>query len=518
MALGVQNIVGVGRVGFMCPKALVVEDSRFYQQLIQKGLEEHLGFEVLSATTLAEAREILCAQAGDILVTLLDLHLPDAPHGEVVDEVARYRIPSIVFTASFNDEARSFVLSRNAVDYVTKDSPGGLDMVFDLVRRIGRNQDSRILLVDDSRTSREILAGLLRLHRFAVVETANAEEALAAIAADPGFRMAIVDYNMPGMNGVELTRKIRGRCGRHEMVVIGVSAVGNNMVSARFMKAGANDYLNKPFVPEELFCRIYHNLDLVDRIASLRQTKTELKSALAAVGKVSEEKTRFLGHLNHELKTPLNAIIGFSELSLNGDETLPPTVGRHLETIHQCGLHLKDLVNDALDMARIEAGHLDLIEGDVDLGGLCLDVLGILGPQIDDAALRVEGDFLPGRPLVRGDRRRLKQVLLNLMTNAIKFTPEGGRILVGAGVDDGGRPILVVEDSGCGMDEAGIATALSPFGQLGDEEARAKGTGLGLPLSKSLIEGHGGHLVVTSTPGTGTRMLVRLPAERLLQA
>lgn len=502
----------------MCPKALVVEDSRFYLQLIQKGLEERLGFEVLATPTLAGARDILAAQADDILVALLDLHLPDAPHGEVVDEVACYAIPSIIFTASFNDEARNFVLSRNAVDYVTKDSPGNLDTVFDLVRRIGRNTANRILVVDDSRSAREILGALLRLHRFTVVEAANGDEALAALAADPGICMAIVDYNMPGMNGVELTRKIRGRHGRHELVVVGVSAIGNNVVSARFMKAGANDYLNKPFVPEELFCRIYHNLELIERIASLRQAKSELNAALTAVGKASEEKTRFLGHLNHELKTPLNAIIGFSELSLHGEETLPPTIGRHLETIHQCGLHLKDLVNDALDMARIEAGHLDLNEGDVDLGGLCLDILCVLGPQIDDAGLRVEGEFIPGMPVVQGDRRRLKQVLLNLMTNAIKFTPEGGRILLGAGTDADGHPTMVVEDTGCGMDEAGIATALSPFGQLGDEEARTKGTGLGLPLSKSLVEGHGGELIVTSTPGIGTRMLVRLPAERLLNS
>ncbi|MGE5478279.1 MAG: response regulator [Bacteroidales bacterium] len=502
----------------MCPKALVVEDSRFYQQMIQKGLEERLGFEVLTAQSLAETRAILAAQADQILVALLDLHLPDAPHGEIVDEVARHAIPSIIFTASFSDEARAFVLSRNAVDYVTKDSPGNLDTVFELVRRIDRNANNRILLVDDSRSSRQQLGSLLKLHRFQVVEAANADEALAHLEADAAFCMAIIDYNMPGMSGVDLTRKIRGRFGRHELVVVGISAAGNNVVSARFMKAGANDYLNKPFVPEELFCRIYHNLELVERIASLRQAKNELNTALETVGRASEQKTRFLGHLNHELKTPLNAIIGFSELSLHGDEKPPPTVARHLETIYQCGLHLKELVNDALDMARIEAGHLDLNEGDVDLGELCLDILDVLGPQLDQAGLRVEGEFIPGSPLVRGDRRRLKQVLLNLMTNAIKFTPAGGRVLLGAGIGDDGCPCLVVEDSGCGMDEAGIATALMPFGQLGDEEARTRGTGLGLPLTKSLIEGHGGQLVISSTVGVGTRMLVRLPANRLLNS
>lgn len=501
----------------MGAKALVVEDSRFYQQLIQSGLRDRLGLDVLCASTLAEARDILASQADDILVALLDLNLPDAPNGEIVDAVAAYRIPSIIFTASFSEEARDFVLSRNAVDYVTKDGPGNLDAVFHLVQRIGRNAANRILLVDDSRTSREMLGHLLRLHRFTVVEAANAEEALALLEGEGGFSLAVVDYNMPGLSGVELTRKIRARYGRHELVVIGVSAVGDNLTSARFMKAGANDYLNKPFVPEELFCRIYHNLDLVERIASLNRAKADLKGALETVAKGSEEKTRFLGHLNHEVKTPLNAIIGFSELLLNAAEPLPAEAGQRLATIHQCGLHLKELVNDSLDMARIEAGHLHLSETEVDLGELCLDVLDMVTPQIEGAGVHIEGDFVPGRPVVRADRRRLKQVLLNLMTNAIKFTPAGGRIRLGAGVDTDGNATMSVEDTGCGMDEAGIATALTPFGQLGDDETRSKGTGLGLPLSKALIEGHGGELAVTSAVGVGTTMLVRLPKDRVVR-
>lgn len=501
----------------MRPKALVVEDSRFYLQLIRKGLEERLGFEVIAAPTLAGAKEILEARSGDILVALLDLHLPDAPHGEVVDEVARYKIPSIIFTGSFSDEIREFVLSRHAVDYVTKDGPGNLDTVFDLVRRISRNTSNRVLVVDDSRVSRRHISDLLQLHRFTVVEASCADEALVALAADGGICLAIIDYNMPGTDGVELTRKIRAKRGRHDLAIIGLSAYGNNVVSARFMKAGANDYLNKPFVPEEFFCRVYHNLELTEQIASLRQAQTDLKAALDDVAKASDEKTRFLGHLNHEMGAPLNAIIGFSELTLTGTEMLPPTAGRYLKTIHECGLHLKDLVSDALDMARIEAGHLDLVDGIVDLSELCLDVIDVLMPQTEAAGVRVEGDFMPGHPLVRADRRRLKQVLLNLMGNAIKFTPSGGHVRIGAGVEEG-RPYLLVEDTGCGMDEADIATALSPFGQLGDVDQRAKGTGLGLPLSKSLIEGHGGELRVTSTIGIGTRMAASLPSERLIES
>jgi Signal transduction histidine kinase len=495
----------------MPPKVLVVEDSRFYLQMITAGLTERLGFEVLPAQSLAEAREILSARAGDILVALLDINLPDAPDGEVVDEVARHHIPSIVFTGSFSEKTREFVLARHVVDYVTKDGPGNVEMVFDLVRRVVQNTACRILVADGDAASRRRIAGLLRLHRFPMSEASDADAALAALEAEPGFRLAIIDQDLPETDGVELTRRIRSSFGRNDLAVIGLSPAGRNVVSARFMKAGANDYLNKPFVPEEFFCRVYHNLDLIEQINSLRQAKQEVQQA-------SESKTRFLGHLNHEIGTPLNAIIGFSDLALDHKAGMSGEVAHYVTSIRNGGLHLKALVSDALDVARIESGRLDLTDDEVNLGQLCLEVVAFLQPLSDAGGQTVQGEFLPTGPVVRADRRRLKQVMLNLMSNAIKFTPEDGEVAIGAGVGGDGRPYLVVRDSGCGMSEDGIKTALSPFGQLGDRESRSKGTGLGLPLSKSLIEGHGGMLLIDSRPGNGTRMTVLLPRERLLGA
>lgn len=493
----------------MHKKALVVEDSRFFRQVIKNKIADDLGIESLTASSLAEARAILESSAAEVLVALLDINLPDAPNGEIVDEVARHNIPSIVFTGTFSDEIREFVLSRNVVDYITKDGRENLEIVVDLVRRISLNAVCHILVVDDSRVSRRHVSDLLRLHRFQVSEAANAAEALELLARSPDITLAVIDYHMPDTDGVELTRKIRASYGRHKLVVIGLSAYGNNVVSARFMKAGANDYLNKPFVPEELFCRIYHNLDLVEHISYLR-------AANHALAKANDEKSRFLGHLNHEICNPLNAILGFTELMLaDGDATDRNT--RYLENIRRASLHMRDLALDALDMARIEAGRLDLDITEVNLGELCDEALGFLAPSIEKAQLAVECRR-DAAPTIFGDHRRLRQVALNLVSNAVKFTPPNGRIVAEAKLDAEGRPFFAIADSGCGMDETGIVKALAPFGQLGDEQSKSLGTGLGLPLSKSLVEHHEGSFAIESQLGAGTTVTATFPRSRLVAA
>ena len=263
----------------MKPLVFVAEDSRFFLSVVRWGVVDRLGFDMISATTLAEARTILAERGKDIYVALLDLNLPDAPHGEVIDEVAKHHIPSIVFTGTFTDEVREFILAKGVVDYIAKDTPNGIETVLDLIQRLGRNGQTGILVVDDSRVTRQLLRKHLALHRFRIVEAVDGPSALEALDENPDLTMAIVDYNMPGMNGCELTRRIRAKRGRDSFVVIGLSAYGNKVVSANFMKSGANDYLNKPFEPEEFFCRVYQNLSQIERIAALRENEVLLTAA-----------------------------------------------------------------------------------------------------------------------------------------------------------------------------------------------------------------------------------------------
>jgi PAS domain S-box-containing protein len=259
-------------------QVLVVEDSRFFASVIRRGIEEKLGFSICLAGDRAQAQALLADRPERFFAALVDLNLPDCTEGEVVDDTVAAGIPTIVFTSAFDDGLRELVLAKNVVDYVTKNSPTSIDQVLSTLRRLAVNSDTRVLVVDDSKTSRRLMAHHLKAHRFQVLEAGDGREALAVMERNPGIRLAFIDYNMAGMDGCALVTEIRRKYSREQMVLIGLSAYGNNLLSARFMKAGASDFINKPFIPEELFCRIYQNLELVDHIAALTREAAERKA------------------------------------------------------------------------------------------------------------------------------------------------------------------------------------------------------------------------------------------------
>ncbi|RAU21930.1 hypothetical protein CU669_11590 [Paramagnetospirillum kuznetsovii] len=258
-------------------RVLVVEDSRFFASILRKGIEEKLGFLISLASDRAQARKLLADHPNDFFAALVDLHLPDCSEGEVVDDTVAAGIPTIVFTSSFDDGLRELVLAKNVVDYVTKNNPTSVEQVLSMLRRLAVNGSMKVLVVDDSKTSRRLISRHLQAHNFQTVEAGSGREALALLDSNPDTRLAIIDYNMDGMDGCALITEIRRRHARETMVLIGISAYGNNLLSARFMKAGASDFINKPFIPEELFCRIYQNLELIDHITALTRETAERK-------------------------------------------------------------------------------------------------------------------------------------------------------------------------------------------------------------------------------------------------
>ncbi len=250
-------------------KILVVEDAKSVSGFLCRQIEETLDFEAVPAYTLAEAQEILERDAG-FFVAVLDLNLPDAPDGEIVDRVLEKGIPSIILTASFDDELRERILSKNVVDYIPKDSPRGLEHIKYLIQRIYRNQGVGILIVDDSRFFRTYCRTLLEAHKFHVLAAENGEQGLEMLGRNPDVRLVITDYNMPVMDGFEFVSRIRETFGKNEVGIIGLSAQGAGVVSARFLKMGANDFLPKPFVAEEFYARVTQNIELIEFIGELR--------------------------------------------------------------------------------------------------------------------------------------------------------------------------------------------------------------------------------------------------------
>jgi signal transduction histidine kinase len=221
--------------------------------------------------------------------------------------------------------------------------------------------------------------------------------------------------------------------------------------------------------------------------------------------------------MSHELRTPLNAIIGFSEVIR--DARMGPVDARYRDyarDIHNSGDHLLRLINDVLDLAKVEAGRLELHEEPLDLRKLFLDCSRLTADRLADGRLEFASTLPTEPPQILGDELRLKQILLNLLSNAIKFTPPGGRISLSATVIAEGLA-MAVSDTGIGMDPNEIAIALEPFRQVDGAFARRfEGTGLGLPLAQRLAELHGGRLAVTSSKGSGTVATLYLPPRRVL--
>jgi cell cycle sensor histidine kinase DivJ len=236
-----------------------------------------------------------------------------------------------------------------------------------------------------------------------------------------------------------------------------------------------------------------------------------LETARAEAEAQSAGKTRFLANMSHELRTPLNAVLGFSDMMRQGlFGPLTPKYAEYAASIHEAGGHLLDLINDVLDVSKIEAERYELALERFDAREVLSAAVALVRVQASDRNVELAA-VLPTEPIpVTADRRALKQIALNLLSNAIKFTPSAGSVTVTA---DAVGPYLelVVSDTGVGIAAEDIARLGRPFEQAGGSEQRAQGTGLGLSLVRALAELHGGRMSVDSTLGEGTAVTVRLP-------
>ncbi|WP_255763722.1 response regulator [Roseateles caseinilyticus] len=238
------------------------------------------------------------------------------------------------------------------------------------------------------------------------------------------------------------------------------------------------------------------------------------RAARHAAEAANRAKSQFLTGMSHELRTPLNAILGYAQL-LTMEGGLSPRQARGLDTIHQSGQHLLSLINDILDLARIEAGRADLNPQPVKLFGLLQEVVELMRVKADEKHLSFVFDASQDLPeAVMADERRLRQVLLNLLSNAIKFTDAGAVTLRATAEPKGAEQLLLrldIEDTGVGMRTEDVERIFKPFEQVGDTQRRSGGTGLGLAITRALVHDMGGQVQVSSEPGRGSRFRVELP-------
>jgi signal transduction histidine kinase len=322
--------------------------------------------------------------------------------------------------------------------------------------------------------------------------------AMAAVRFEPDPRIVVPDVIMAP-----------------EWLAVAVAAVTIMLIALGFVGALVDQHVAGRAAEDAERLRA-HVLALESTKRELEATAANLETALAEAAAGSEAKSQFLATMGHELRTPLNAVIGFAEILTT--EAFGPLANERYKQyagdIYRSGTHLLGLINHVLDFSKLNAGRLDLHDELVEIAEVVNDAMQMVRVQATGAGLALETRIDPALPILRADSRRLRQVLLNLLSNAVKFTPSGGRIEVAAAVQEGEISITVT-DTGIGIAPEDLPKALERFGQVDGRLSRKyEGTGLGLPLSKRLIELHGGRFEIESAPGAGTRVRVVFPAWR----
>ena len=248
---------------------LIVEDSPVQSKIICQRFEALTPFALGAAYSMAEAECLVSAYKNDLFAAVVDLNLPDAPHGEAVEIFLAHDIPCIVLAASFDESLRKSFLDKRVADYFLKGSIDDLEPLIAAVQRLYANYGVKALVVDDSLTQRAVVQKMLAVQRISSVGAADGVAALEMLAANPEISLVITDFNMPRMNGIELVKEIRDKHKTHRMAVIGLSSSGSGALTAKFLKNGANDFLTKPFEAEEFYWRVNQTLNILDALDAL---------------------------------------------------------------------------------------------------------------------------------------------------------------------------------------------------------------------------------------------------------
>lgn len=313
-------------------------------------------------------------------------------------------------------------------------------------------------------------------------------------------------------------------------VPVFIALIGNSIITRDPLDVG----LAAVFVTAAIFShyvadRLYRtNLMLLsyqsekdNLIAELEVAKSMSDEARRRAEEANLAKSRFLASMSHELRTPLNAILGFSEV-MSSEVLGPlanPTYKEYSGDIHRSGEHLLNLINEILDLSRIEAGRYDLTENALSLLEIAEDCIGMVQLRAHSKSITIHDQFEPELPQIWADEKSMRQVLLNLLSNAVKFTPQGGEVTVKVGWTAGGGQYVAIKDNGPGIPEEEIPVVLSAFGQGSIAiKSAEQGTGLGLPIVQAILAKHDGQFILRSKLREGTEAIAILPATRVLQS
>jgi len=575
---------------------LIVDDSMTFREALGHALEQ-AGYAVLTAASGEDG--LRAAAVSRPAAIFVDSVLPGIDGATVIRrlrlDAALRSVPCLLLTGAEERDAELRALDAGADAFVRKEED--VEVILARLAAVLRGATAgvadeaasalgpkRILAVDDSATYLAELSAMLRDEGYDVVPAHSGEEALELLAVQPADCI-LLDLMMPGLDGNQTCQRIKAAPVMRDIPLIMLTALDERSAMLDSLDAGADDYIQKSGEFEVLKARVRAQIrrkqfedenrrireellrmereaaearaaraladsraellsELEQKNQALEAVNAELRARQMEIAQTNREltvanlaKTEFLSTMSHELRTPLNAIIGFSDILKDGMAgDLAPRQREFLGHIHGSGEHLLELINDILDLSKIEAGRVELDLEPVELDALLKDALSIVKERA--AARRIQLRCVgTGRPQpLQVDRRRLKQIVYNLLSNAVKFTPDEGTIVLQAslvdrlqastglpGFEAGVRmPLpdnefdrfvqICVSDTGIGLTPDEMARLFTPFTQIKNElTRRIEGTGLGLATVMRLVQLHGGSVAVTSQPGSGSCFSLWLP-------
>lgn len=383
----------------------------------------------------------------------------------------------------------------------------------------------RILIADDEVAQMRALCDTLSSQGYETVGCSSGEAALQALRAD-SYQVLLADLIMPGLDGIGLVQAARAL--DPDLACIIMTGEGTITSAVQSMQVGALDYILKPFRVSVILQVLARALEtrklrlqnavlesrLREHAVQLVRMNDELRTAQQQTVKASQAKSDFLSHMSHELRTPLNAILGFTQILLSEKlASTPAQKKQYTNNILLGARHLLKLTNEILDLAKIESGSLTLDMEALNVAQVLQECRTLVDPQVHLRGITVQANVAE-QVCVLADRMRLKQVLINLLSNAVKYNREYGTITIecSAEADAEGRLRIAVQDTGNGLSAEQQGDLFQPFNRLGQESGSQEGSGLGLVLSKHLVERMGGQMGVASKVGLGSTFWLVLPA------
>ncbi len=492
-------------------KILVIDDSPFLNNTITKELRKE-NYIVYQAFNLKEATEII--EKDDFDYIILDLILPDGEGEDLVEELPKSKRKKIIVLTSDNDTVRrNYLFNAGILDYFSKSSslPVIINDIKNLIKELEYNPSINILIVEDSSFSRKMLYNILKARRYNVLAAKNAKECFELLNKEE-IDLLLLDYELPDMNGYEILTKIKKEKKFASLPVIIVSAADDEEVIAKLLKKGASDFIKKPYSIEHLLLKCSLHIKNYINVKIIESHQKKLNESLKKIKWMEKQRNIFFSSISHDLKIPLSSISGFVDILL--EKETDKEKRNYLKSIKNSVQTMLLLINDILDMSRIENGKMSINKENLNLEEFIEEIKEMFEPIADKKHLTFSVNIEGKTPkLIKTDPLRLKQILVNLIGNAIKFTPENGKVKLLIKKQDGKLQFNVI-DTGIGISKEKQKHIFDLFSQEEDSTAQKYGgSGLGLTISSKLVKLLGGELQVESEKDKGSRFFFSIPIE-----